>query len=144
MIIAKLITILSAGLFAGAAIYINAVEHPARMSCGTDIAIRQWRPSYQRATIMQASLAFVSLISSVAVWHGEGNILFLIGGLLIGSVIPFTLLVIVRTNKKLLKPGIESNAQETEKLLARWNHLHLVRSILSLCSFVLMVVAVLI
>src|SRR5215467_13215991 len=48
---------LCAGLFAGAAIYINAVEHPARLTCGTELALRVFGPSYRRATIMQASLA---------------------------------------------------------------------------------------
>jgi hypothetical protein len=33
-----------AGLFAGAAIYINAVEHPARLSCGTELGVRQSSP----------------------------------------------------------------------------------------------------
>jgi hypothetical protein len=46
-----------AGVFAGAAIYINAVEHPARLACGTEVALKEFAPSYQRATIMQASLA---------------------------------------------------------------------------------------
>ena len=46
-----------AGLFAGAAIYINAVEHPARLSCGNEVALREFAPSYRRATVMQASLA---------------------------------------------------------------------------------------
>ena len=48
---------LCAGLFAGAAIYISAVEHPARLSCGTELAVREFAPSYHRATFMQASLA---------------------------------------------------------------------------------------
>ena len=39
-----------AALFAGAAIYINLVEHPARLSCGTEIAAKQWASSYKRAT----------------------------------------------------------------------------------------------
>jgi len=42
---------LSAGLFAGAAIYVNAVEHPARLSCGVDVALREFAPSYRRATV---------------------------------------------------------------------------------------------
>ena len=41
-----------AGLFAGAAIYINAVEHPAWLSCGNEVALRQFAPSYHRATLM--------------------------------------------------------------------------------------------
>jgi uncharacterized membrane protein len=113
------------------------------MSCGTDLAIKQWRPSYQRATIMQASLAFISLISSLSIWYRQGDTLFLISGLLIGSVIPFTLLVILPTNKKLEKPGVEANVPEAERLLRRWNRLHLIRSILALCAFVAMLVGVL-
>jgi hypothetical protein len=46
-----------ARLFAGAAIYINAVEHPARLSCGTELAVREFAPSYHRATLMQVPLA---------------------------------------------------------------------------------------
>jgi hypothetical protein len=41
---------LSCALFAGAAVYINVVEPPARMSCGIEVASTEWAPSYQRAT----------------------------------------------------------------------------------------------
>ena len=34
-LILEFIATLSEGLFCGAAFYINLVEHPARMSCGT-------------------------------------------------------------------------------------------------------------
>jgi hypothetical protein len=140
MYILEFLAIVSAGLFAGAAIYINAVEHPARMECGTDIAIRQWRPSYRRATIMQSSLAFSSFVASILVWFFKSDFLFLLGGLLIATVIPFTLLVIFPTNKKLMSEGM--NLSQTEALLNRWNRLHLVRSLCSLCAFLVMVMAV--
>ena len=51
-----------AGLFCGAALYVNLVEHPARMSCGQELAVREFAPSYWRATIMQVSLALVGLV----------------------------------------------------------------------------------
>ena len=35
---------LAAGLFAGAAIYITAVEHPARLACGSELAVREFAP----------------------------------------------------------------------------------------------------
>jgi len=48
-----IIATVCAGMFAGAAIYINAVEHPARRSCGNEIALQQFAPSYHRATLMR-------------------------------------------------------------------------------------------
>src|SRR2546428_13963689 len=59
---------LACGLFAGAAIYVSLVEHPARLSCRTGIAYSQWAPSYKRGTVMQASLAVMSGTVGIARW----------------------------------------------------------------------------
>jgi hypothetical protein len=64
----ELIATLCAGLFGGAAIYITLVEHPARLECGTALAISEFGPSYRRATVMQASLAALGLVASVGAW----------------------------------------------------------------------------
>jgi len=45
----------SAGLFAGAAIYISAVEHPARMSCGNEVALGIRDPWHSHSHSRQAS-----------------------------------------------------------------------------------------
>ena len=50
----------------GAAVYVNLVEHPARMACGTLLAATEFAPSYKRAAIMQGSLAASGFIASVA------------------------------------------------------------------------------
>ena len=52
-------------------------------------------------------------------------------GALLGSVIPFTLIVILPINKQLLNPALDMRSAETERLLARWGMLHVVRSVLS-------------
>jgi hypothetical protein len=57
-----------AGLFAGAALYITFVEHPARLECGTELAATVFGPSYRRATLMQASLAAVGLVAALVAW----------------------------------------------------------------------------
>jgi hypothetical protein len=56
---------------------------------------------------------------------------WLIAGVLLGGVIPFTLIVILPTNKRLLNPTLDKRPAEAERLLARWGRLHAVRSVLS-------------
>jgi hypothetical protein len=121
-------------LFAGAAIYINVVEHPARLDCGTEVAARQWAPSYKRATGMQVALAVASMLAGVAQWMSGGGSLWLLGALLIVSVIPFTLVVILPVNNKLLEAGRDKSSAETRHLLERWGRLHGVRSALGLAA----------
>jgi hypothetical protein len=94
----EMLATLCCGIFAGAAIYINAVEHPARMSCGVKVALAQWAPSYQRATIMQGSLAVVGFLFAIGAWIAGAAPQVLVGGLILLAVAPFTLLVIKPTN----------------------------------------------
>lgn len=138
--IAPVLATLCTGLFAGAAIYVTLVEHPARLACGTAAAIAEFRPSYGRAAPMQASLAAVgSLAALVGWWLGYGLPL-LVAGLLEGSVIPFTLLVIYPTNGRLLDPALDSSSPEAAALLRRWGQLHLVRSLAGAAAFIVLVI----
>ena len=131
-----LVAILACALFAGAAVYINLVEHPARLSCGTEIAARQWAPSYKRATVMQASLALIATAAGATRWMETGNGVWLGGALAIGAVVPVTFLVILPTNKRLLEPGRDLASDETRALLETWGRLHAIRSVLSLIASV--------
>jgi hypothetical protein len=128
--IAEFVAVLASSLFAGAAVYISLVEHPARMECGIEIAATEFAPSYRRATIMQATCAALGLLSSIAAWLAGATFWWAIAGALLGSLIPFTLIVILPTNKLLLSPTLDRQSSETERLLARWGALHAVRSVL--------------
>jgi len=128
---AEFVAVLSCSLFAGASVYINLVEHPARMECGVEAAATEFSPSYRRATAMQATLAAVGLVSSIAAWLAGAAFWWLVAGALLGSVIPFTLFVILPINKLLLSPTLDKQSVEAERLLARWARLHAVRSVLS-------------
>ena len=128
--IAEFISVLACALFAGAAVYVNLVEHPARMQCGVEIAATEFPPSYRRGTIMQATLAALGLLSSIAAWLAGATLWWLLGGVLLGSVIPFTVIVILPTNKQLLNASLDRRSTEAQRLLKRWNALHAVRSVL--------------
>ena len=128
---------LCAALFAGAALYINVAEHPARMGLETSMAARQWAPSYQRATWMQAPLAVLAFVAGGAAWLLGAGVAWLIAALLIGAVVPFTLFVIMPTNHELLAPGRDLGSSETRMLLEKWGKLHAVRTVLSLAAAIL-------
>jgi len=135
---AEFLAIFCAAVFAGAAIYVSLVEHPARMSLDTRSAAAQWAPSYQRATLMQAPLAVLSFLAGCAAWFLGGGVAWLVAALLIGGVVPCTLIVIKPTNDKILASGRDLASADTRALLERWGRLHAVRSLLSLLATVVM------
>jgi len=137
----QFLAVLCCTLFAGAAIYISLVEHPARMACDTKTAATVWAPSYKRATVMQAPLAALSFLFGVGAWLFGGGILWLMGAVLIGLVIPFTFIGVMPTNHQLLAPGRDLSSTETRSLLDKWGRLHAVRSALSFLGAIVYLVS---
>lgn len=127
----QFIAVLATTFFTGAAIYINLVEHPARMGLSTEVAATVWAPSYKRATVLQASLAIIGFLAGTAAWLLGAGPWWLLGALFILSVVPVTLLIIFPINKQLLVPGRDIASSETRELLVKWGRLHAIRSVLS-------------
>jgi len=73
----------------------------------------------------------LGLVSSIAAWLAGATFSWVIAGVLLGSVIPFTLLVILPTNQQLLSRELDRRSDEAGRLLARWGALPAVRSVLS-------------
>jgi hypothetical protein len=132
----EFIATVSAATFAGAALYINFVEHPARMRLDTQSAAMQWAASYRRATWMQAPLALISLVAGLMAWWLGAGVAWAIAALLIGSVIPFTFLGILPTNQRLLAADRDQSSAETRALLDKWARLHAVRSALGTLTMI--------
>ena len=104
--VTKLIATFCCGVFFGAALYIPLVQHPATVEIGNDFAVRFFRPMYRRAAGLQASLAVIGCASVIAAWLSGADEVWLGAAVLIGSVVPFTLIVIKRTNDPLLQTFI--------------------------------------
>jgi len=135
----EMIAVLACTLFAGAAVYITAVEHPARLSCGVEAAVAEWAPSYKRATVMQVPLALIAGLFGIVRGTQGGGPLWLWAALLILAVVPFTLLAIRPTNNRLLDRRRDRRPDETLRLLKTWGHLHAVRGVLSIAASMLFV-----
>jgi hypothetical protein len=127
------------GVFFGAALYISLVQHPAALETGKEFAVRFFRPMYRRATVLQATLAIVACVSGMVSWVGGAGHLWLGSAILIGTIVPFTLIVIKPVNDALLQTG--DSALEVGSLLKRWGSLHWVRTIASALAFLLCLIA---
>jgi uncharacterized membrane protein len=139
----QFVATLTCALFSGGALYINLAEHPARMQCGTELAATIFGPSYHRAAALQAPLALVAAFSAVSSWWFDPSTFWIAGAVLIFSVVPFTLIVIRPTNKRLLTAGIDRKSAETHMLLVRWGRLHALRTAASLTATIFFLIALL-
>lgn len=134
----QFIAVLASAIFAGAAIYINFVEHPARMGCSVELAATEWAPSYKRAPLMQAPLAVIAFLCGTGAWWLGAGISWFVAALCILVVVPFTLIIMEpRINKPLLAPGRDLGSPETRELLVRWARFHAVRSVFGLIATVI-------
>jgi hypothetical protein len=131
----KSLTLIAAAVFALWALYISLVEHPARLAAPVAAALAQFRESYRRAAPWQASFAAIALAAGVLASVATREWIWAMAGVLVGAAIPFTLLVIMPTNRVLLH-GAPAD-EEAAVLLARWGRLHWVRSLLGLGALLL-------
>lgn len=130
-----LAALVCAALFAGAALYISFAEHPARMKLDDRAALAQWQPSYDRAAILQASLAILGGVLAAAAWYRwQSNWFWLAGGIALLLNVPYTLLVVWGTNGKLKATEPDRAGPESRALLVKWGNLHFVRTVLGLLA----------
>jgi len=132
----ELLAALASGLFTGGALFMHFVEHPARMELGPAMAVPSFAAMYKRAAKMQPLLAFLSFFGGAAAWFGGANAWWLIGGIIMGSLFPYTIVMMLPLNKELTDPGLDKNSPRTLELLDRWGNLHKYRAFTALVAFV--------
>ena len=123
-----------AAVFTGAAVYVNAVEHPARRHLDPRAALQEWQPAYKRGAAMQATLALVGFVlAATAAFLGAGTLVAL-GAAFIIAPWPWTYLAVMPLNKRLLAMTLDEAEAEAgldmHSMLDRWNALHRVRTLL--------------
>ena len=98
------------------------------------------RPQLQKGDDDASPLAAVGFLTGTAAWLIGSHFLWAAGGVLLGAVIPLTLIVIAPTNKQLLDPALDKDSPLAKRLLLRWGRLHTLRTILSAVAFVMFLI----
>ena len=123
-----------AGVFTGAAIYINIAEQPARLQLDDRSLLAEWKPSYKRGYVMQASLAIVGGLFGLAAYFIALDWRWVLGAVVLLANWPYTIYVIMPVNRRLMDTAPEGVSGETRRTLERWGALHAGRSALGLVA----------
>ena len=128
------LALFTAALFAGAALCINIAEQPARLLLDDRALLAEWKPAYKNGFTLQAPLAVVGCLLGLAAWWRSGHAGWLSGALLMIANWPYTLFVVMPTNRKLEAIDPVSAGQDSRALIERWGSLHAVRTALGLAA----------
>jgi len=126
-----------ATLFAGAALYVTLVEHPARLGLADGPLLAQWQPSYKRALPLQSGLAVAGGVAGLIVGYLSPDWRWFAGSILLLANWPFTLFVIMPVNKRLMAMQEREAGAGSRGMLVRWGKLHNVRSALGAATTLL-------
>ncbi len=129
------LALVTAALFTGAAFYVNFAEQPARLALDDRAALVQWQRSYERAALMQASLAMLGFVLGLAAWLWEGrDLIWLVGAFVLLAPWPYTLLIIKPVNDRLKATGAALAGADSRALIKRWGRLHAGRTVLGVLA----------
>lgn len=129
-----LLALVFAAAFAGAALFINVAEQPARLALDDKALLSEWQRSYHRAAPMQGGLALISaLFGFIVAWQARDWRWFT-GAAIILANWPYTLLAIKPTNDWLHAIKLEAADDKSRAAIIVWGHLHAGRSMLGVLA----------
>src|SRR5271167_3162998 len=134
LMVAGQLALVVAAVFAGAAVYVNVSEQPARLNLDDRSLLIEWKPAYKRGFAMQAPLAIVGFLLGVLAWWQAGDWLWLLGAVVLIANWPYTLLGILPTNNILMATDPAAAGPESRKLMEKWSSLHAVRTALGFAA----------
>jgi len=128
------ITLAFASMFAGVALYVSAVEQPARLVLDDRGLLAQWKPSYRRAAKMQGGLVVLAGgLGLLAGWQ-TNDWRWIVGAAVILANGPYTLLGMLPTNKLLNGIAVEHADSTSRDLIKKWGRMHAVRTALGIAA----------
>ena len=122
------LALIAAAAFAGAAVYVNVAEQPARLTLDNRALLAEWKPSYANGKAMQANLALVATALGLIAAYLAREWAWVLGAAIIFANWPYTIFVIFPVNNVLEATPIEAANAQTRTLIETWGRLPAGRS----------------
>ena len=91
-----------AAAFAGAAIYVNWVEQPARLKLDDEALLSEWAPSDSRGVALLAAFALAAALAGFIAWFESEDVRFAYGALIAIATWPYAFFVMAPLNNQIL------------------------------------------
>jgi anthrone oxygenase-like protein len=128
------LALLTAAVFADAAVYVSAVEQPAGLGLDQRSLLIRWKPAYKRGTVMQAPLAIAGFVLGLAAWWQTGHGAWAVGALLMIANWPVTFFAIMPTNDRFMAIKPATAGPDSRAMIERWGTLHMARTALGFAA----------
>lgn len=128
------LALVTAALFAGAALYINVAEQPARLGLDDRALLQEWKPAYKNGTLMQAPLAVLGFVLGLTAWWETRHVGWAIGALLMIANWPVTFFAIMPINNRLVGMEFADAGSHSRTMIERWGSLHAIRTALGFAA----------
>ncbi len=100
--ISGLIALAFAAAFAGAAVYVNWVEQPARLALDEEALLSEWAPSDSRGVALLAAFALAAAVAGFLAYFESQDVRWVFGALIVISSWPYAFFVMAPLNNQIL------------------------------------------
>ncbi|KAF9080543.1 hypothetical protein BGX29_001952 [Mortierella sp. GBA35] len=138
LLVTKIVTISSIGIFAGTALNYNTIVMPSLRKFASSSSLAVWAEMFLLAKPIQISTIALSALGGTFLFYKTANPYYLYSAALMASIAPYTYTLLYPINNKLLeirKHG--GNDRPVEEMLVRWDAIHFGRTLISYGAFVL-------
>ncbi len=129
-----LLSLSFASAFAGASLYCNLVEQPARLALDENAMIDEWKPSDRRGFALQGGLALAAAAFALLAFRSSSDIRWLVGALIVLASWPYTYFIVVPLNNRLLALFEPRAGDKARDLVRDWGRLEWGQTVLALSA----------
>ena len=131
MITSSLALALSSAL-AGAGVYLNLVEQPARLALDDAAMLSEWGPSDRRGVALMAGLALGAAFCGLSAFYEGGDFRCAIGALIAAGSWPYSLYVMGPINNQIL--ALNKDISAARVLVTQWGRLEYGQTVIALAA----------